>query len=96
MALLRLFITFVLIYLAFRVITMYLVPMLVRWYIRRFQRKFYEQNPHLRQEKETRHGKTRVIIPDDQQKQDKKPSDDIGEYVDYEEIKEDKKKKDKE
>jgi hypothetical protein len=94
MNLFRLILTFVLIYLAFRVITMYLLPTLIKWYLKRFQRKFYEQNPHLRQEKEVhKKGSTRVIIQEDQKKTDKNLTDDIGEYIDYEEIKDDKKPK---
>lgn len=93
MTLIKLIATFVLIYLAFRVFTMYLFPALLRWYLKRFQRKFYEQNPHLRKEKPS--GKTRsgVNISEDPQQESGKITNKIGEYVDFEEIKEDKKKK---
>jgi hypothetical protein len=93
MNLIKLIVTFILIYLAFRVITMHLVPVLIKWYLKRFQQKFYEQNPHLRREQEVHKKGGRVIIQEETKKADKSLPDDIGEYIDYEEIKEDKKKK---
>jgi hypothetical protein len=93
MNLIKLIITFFLIYLAFRLITMYLLPTLIKWYLKRFQQKFYEQNPHLRREQEVhKKGNTRVII-EEQQKSDKNIPDDIGEYIDYEDIKDENKPK---
>ncbi len=93
MSLIKLIATFVLIYLAFRVFTMYLFPALVRWYINRFKRKFYEQNPHLRNEKSAGKTSSGVNISEDPQQESGKITDKIGEYIDFEEIKEDKKKK---
>lgn len=93
MSLLKLIVTFVLIYLAFRFVTMYLFPALLRWYIYRFKKKFYEQNPHLRPEKETR--RSGVNIRDEGNPEAGKITDKIGEYIDFEEIKDDKKTTDK-
>jgi hypothetical protein len=89
MSLLKLITTFVLIYLAFRFVTMYLFPALLRWYIHQFKKKFYEQNPHLRPQQETR--KKGVNIRDERSPEAGKITDKIGEYIDFEEIKDDKK-----
>lgn len=75
--------TFILIYLFFRMFVYYILPWLLRRWVNRAQKKFYEQNPHLdpqaRAEKASQAGTA--------SKQSHK-LDDIGEYVDFEEIKE--------
>ncbi len=80
MGLIKILATFFIIYLVFRFVTLYIIPPIVRWQIFRYKKKFYEQNPHLRKDKENQESPPKS-----------KPSDQIGEYVDYEEIKEDKK-----
>lgn len=67
---LRLITTFILIYLLFRVVTTWLLPMLVRWYINRFKRKYHRENQRPKP------------------KQAVSKTDKLGEYVDYEEIRE--------
>jgi hypothetical protein len=71
---LRLIATFILIYLVFRIVTAWIMPMIVRWYVNRHKKKYYEKNPEVRRDKPTT------------------KSDQLGEYVDFEEIKEDEKK----
>jgi hypothetical protein len=95
MNLLKIITTFLVIYLIFRIVTMYVFPALIRWYLKRFQRKFYEQNPHLRNQEQSKGSgsRNRIIVNEEPVKDGKNPSNEIGEYVDYEEIKEDKKKK---
>jgi hypothetical protein len=68
---LRLIATFVLIYLVFRIVTAWLMPLVVRWYVNRYRKKYHENNPRVRKE-------------DPPSKTDR-----LGEYVDYEEVKED-------
>ncbi|MFH1121127.1 MAG: DUF4834 domain-containing protein [Bacteroidota bacterium] len=85
MGLLRfLFIVF-LIYLFFRIFNRFILPFLVRLTLRKVQSKFYGQNPHLKPEPPQKEGKVTIKrVSKDKNKQD---SSDIGEYVDYEEIK---------
>jgi hypothetical protein len=69
---------------------MYLFPLLIRWYLNRFKKRFYEQNPHLRQDK---HGNTSSNVNTPKEKDADNITNRIGEYVDFEEIKDDKKTK---
>ncbi len=87
MSLIRIIATFVLIYLIFRLFTSLVLPWLIRWYLNRFKKKFYEQNPHLRQEEEqSRKSKSKVRITYKRSEQAGKSLDDVGEYVDFEDI----------
>jgi hypothetical protein len=90
MSLIKLIASFILIYLVFRLITMYLLPVLIRFYLNRFKKKFYEQNPHLRQD-EYGNNASDINTPKDTDSGNKISQ--IGEYVDFEEIKDDKKEK---
>ncbi len=86
---LRLIALFIIIYLAFRLITTWLLPRIVTWYIERQKRKFYDTNPHARQaSKKKKSGDINITYSDSPKKGD---SDKIGEYVDFEEIKDNKK-----
>ena len=88
---LRIILTFILIYLIFRVLTAYVFPWLVRWYLKRFQKRFYRDNPWFaEQQGRKRQGEDEVHIKG---KPPKSKKEDLGEYVDFEEIKEDKKDK---
>lgn len=73
---LRLIATFILIYLIFRIITAWVMPMIVRWYVNRYKKKYHRENP-----------------ANPQARKDPPPArtDQLGEYVDFEEIREDKK-----
>jgi hypothetical protein len=94
MSLIRIIATFILIYLIFRLFTSLVLPWLIQWYLNRFKKKFYEQNPHLRQEEEQpRKGKSKVRITYKRSEQSGKSLDDVGEYVDFEDVDEGKKQK---
>ncbi len=91
---LRILATFVFIYLIFRLFTTLVLPWLVRWYLARFRRKFYEQNPHLSQDEPApRKGKAGVKISYSQSDKKGHSLEDVGEYVDFEEVKEKKENK---
>lgn len=90
MGLIKLIATFLIIYLVFRFFTMYLFPVLLRWYLNRFKKRFYERNPHLRQD-EYGNNASDVNTPKNTDSGNK--INQIGEYVDFEEIKDDKKEK---
>jgi hypothetical protein len=88
MNLIKLIATFLIIYLVFRFFTMYLLPVLIRWYLNRFKKRFYEQNPHLRKDE---HDNTTSNM--NTKKESGNITNQIGEYVDFEEIKDEKKDK---
>lgn len=82
---LRVIATFILIYLVFRVLTAYVFPWIARWYLKRYQKRFYRENPSA-----AKAGEKRRQQEKERQRQMKKPdTDKLGEYVDYEEIKDD-------
>jgi hypothetical protein len=87
MGLLRFLAIVIMVYLFFRVLTAFILPWLVKFWLKRFQTRFYDQNPNLRKDQDTKEGEITIkkvaqdetgIIPDD-----------FGDYVDYEDIKED-------
>ncbi|MFO7728208.1 MAG: DUF4834 family protein [Desulfonatronovibrio sp.] len=85
---LRIIATFIIIYLIFRVLTTVVFPWIAKWYIRRYQQRFYRNNPQAHQARRKRKsGDVHISRMDDKRKPD---TDRLGEYVDYEEIKEEK------
>lgn len=78
----------VVIYLFLRFMGRYIIPWLVRRYIKKTQQKFYKQNPDAdpgyQQKKKKKEGE--VNIKTGKKKSDQKNDDELGEYVDYEEI----------
>ena len=74
----------IVVYFIFRLLIRYVFPYLGSYYLKRFQRKFYDQNPHLNKDpiKKTKNNEMNTDhIPDK-----KKEVNDIGEYIDFEEI----------
>jgi len=73
-------------YYLFKFIVRYLFPILVRNFVKKAQKNFYDQNPHLDPEKSRgKEGEIHVKKKPDSQEKSK---DDFGDYIDYEEIKE--------
>ncbi|MFW5663553.1 MAG: hypothetical protein ACOCYD_00795 [bacterium] len=96
MTLIRIIGTFLIIYLVFRILAMYVFPLLVRWFINKQKKKFYEQNPHMRPPETEEKSKGGVKFSRaGNAATDSKSTDQIGEYVDFEDIKEDKEKEKK-
>lgn len=96
MTLIRIIATFLLIYLVFRFFTMYIFPLLVRWFINKQKKRFYEQNPHMRPPDQEEKKKQGVKFSQKEgSSKPGKPTDQIGEYVDFEELKEEDPKKKK-
>lgn len=96
MTLIRIIGTFLIIYLIFRFLAMYVFPLLVRWFINKQKKKFYEQNPHMRPPDSGKEKKRGVKFSQTGSASKRnKSADNIGEYVDFEEIKDDKEKKEK-
>ena len=74
----------IVIYLLFRLLVRFVFPFLVRYFVKKSQDKFYEQNPNIRKKKE---GEINIDYIPDKNKKEKKCKPDEGEYVDYEELK---------
>ena len=53
--------------------------------MKKFEKNFYKQNPHINQQKNTKEGKISIDYSESNENKDK--YDDIGEYVDFEEKK---------
>lgn len=83
---LRIIGTFILIYLIFRVLTAYVFPWIVKWYLNRVKEKFYQQNPHYAEtQKKQKKGEVTITYKDDKNKPD---TNNLGEYTDFEDLKE--------
>lgn len=85
MGLLKFFLILFLIYLFLKVFNRFILPLLVRLTLQKVQSRFYEQNPHLKPETPRKEGK--ITIKRVSKDKDDLRSSEVGEYVDYEEIK---------
>ncbi|HAH57875.1 MAG: DUF4834 family protein [Lentimicrobium sp.] len=72
-------------YLFFRVFTSVILPFIVKRSLKRFQDKFYQRNPHVRNPDKTKEGE--VTIKDPGHQDEVNIPEDFGEYIDYEDIK---------
>lgn len=83
---LNLIISFFFIYFIFRLLVSYIMPLLMRRYVRRRKRDFYEQNPNYGNYRQNSQNKVNINYPN----RDKHFDISDIEYTDFEEIKEDK------
>jgi hypothetical protein len=82
---LRFIFILIVIYYSFKVVGRWVLPYLIKRYMNRFQKKFFEQNPNLDPNFKTKEeGEVKIKYPN----KTKTESDSIGDYVDYEEVKE--------
>ncbi len=81
---LRIILTFIIIYLIFRIVLFFIIPRLGQWYLNRHRNKFYRNNPNAANAQQ-RPQKNDMHISD-QKKHNEARTDQIGEYVDFEEI----------
>ena len=87
MTLIRIIAIFILIYLLFRFVTMYILPWLLKWFIRRQQKKYYGERYSSSQGRERKKRQKEGDVNISYKKRKQISSDEIGEYVDYKEIK---------
>ena len=81
----RLIIIFILIYFAIAVLTRYVLPILLRNYLKNFSKRFNDKNPDLFYQQDKKEGEVNINnVPNTTLKREKTKND---EYVDYEEIK---------
>lgn len=85
MGLIRFLLIAISFYLIFKVLTRFILPWFVKYSLKRFQTKFYEQNPHIRPDVPKKEGE--VTIKKVSHDKDGKIPDDLGDYVDYEDVK---------
>lgn len=78
----RLILWIIIIYIVYRVLVRYIFPFLVRYFIKNSQEKFYRENPNIRRKKE---GEVSIDYSPKKNNNKDNLTDDIGEYVDYEE-----------
>lgn len=89
MGLLKFLLIVVFIYLFFRVFSGYIFPWVIQLWLKRFQKRFYDQNPNIRQDKDYQEG--RVTIKKVKEEEAVNIPDDFGDYVDYEDVDDNKK-----
>ena len=89
MGLLRFLVIVIFIYLFFRVLTVYVFPWIIQLWLKRFQKRFYDQNPHIRKDKDYQEG--RVTIKKVKEDETVDIPDDFGDYIDYEDVEDDEK-----
>lgn len=91
--LLRFLLFVIILYLVFRLLGRYVLPWLVKRYVRNVQKKYYRDNPHMdpRSRKKGKQKKEGNIHIKRSGKKDDSRNDDsgLGEYVDYEDINDD-------
>lgn len=83
--LLKLIIILLSFYLFFRLFTIYIAPLLVKLFIKRVQKKFFNQNPEMNPDLRPKKGK--ITIHRMKDKKDNEIPPDLGDYIDYEELK---------
>ncbi len=83
---LRVLFILIIVYYVFRLLVRFVFPFLVKRYLNNFQKKFYDANPHLDPNQSTsKDGEVKVKRKSSDDRKGK--TDDFGEYIDYEEIK---------
>jgi len=84
---LYIFISVIIFYILVRVLGRFLLPWLIKRYLRRVKDKFFEENPHVSTERFKGDSSIRIDYSGPSSKS-KSTSEEVGEYVDYEEQKE--------
>lgn len=75
----------VLVYIVLAMVGRYIFPLIIKWYVKRFSKRFYDgMNQKYQQNNDRKEGEIHIDhIPE----KDKNSNSDKGDYVDYEEIK---------
>jgi hypothetical protein len=75
---------FILIYILLRAFAKFAFPLLLKYYLKKFQQKFYQQNSHI--EPNRKDGDTNIEFTSEKKKRKSNNTENIGEYIDYEEV----------
>jgi hypothetical protein len=76
----------IIVYYIFRLLVRFVFPFILKNYLKKAQRKFYDANPHLDPEPD-KQNEGEIKVKSKSQQDTKSKDQDFGEYVDYEEIK---------
>ena len=80
----RLILILLIIYIIYRLLVRYILPRLVKNFLKRQQGKFFEQNPSFREEENRKEGEVKIDHLHEEPGNAKKKN--IGEYVDFEDV----------
>ena len=75
---------FILIYILLRAFAKFVFPLLLKYYLNKFQQKFYQQNTSI--DPNRKEGDTNIEFTSDKKTRKGNKTENIGEYIDYEEI----------
>ncbi len=90
--LLRFLFFVIILYLIFRLLGRYVLPWLVKRYVRNVQKRYYRHNPHMdpRKRDKGKQNEGNIHIKRSGKKDDSRENNSgLGEYVDYEEVNDD-------
>lgn len=73
------------VYLVFRLFALYIAPWLLRLFLKRIQKNFFEQNVNVQNFSDSKEGN--ITIHKVKDNKDNDIPKDLGDYVDYEEVK---------
>jgi len=79
---LRFLLWLIVFYILYRILVRYVFPFLVRYFVKSSQEKFYRENPNIKKKKE---GDVSIDYMPGKDKKSNKENE-LGEYVDYEEL----------
>ena len=85
MSLFRLILIVIIVYLIYRALVRYIIPFLLKVYLKKSQERFFDQNPGLRHEENKKEGEVSVDYVPGKKKGKKELDDD--EYIEYEDVK---------
>jgi hypothetical protein len=87
MLLLKIILGIILFYYLFLLFFRYIVPYLLKRHIRKTQEKYYGSGPDVNNKEKKKEGNVNIdYVPGKEKKNAKNKGDDLGEFVDYEEI----------
>mgnify|MGYP000999990160 CR=1 FL=1 len=84
MGLFKILVIIIAVYLVFRIIARLLLPYLIKRFIEKQKEFFYQHNPHVRRPSNKKEGEMSIHI--NTAKRKKENTDNLGEYVDFEDI----------
>ncbi len=81
----RLLLIILICYIFFRILVGFIFPLLVRWYVNKSREKFFRDNPQHAERQQKKEGEMTINIK--RTSHVRPNSDKLGEYTDFEEIK---------
>jgi len=85
----RIILIIILVYIFFRILVSFVLPLIVRWYLNKSREKFFRDHPQYAERQKKKEGEMTISIK--RTSQVRPNSDKLGEYTDFEELKDDEK-----